>query len=80
METMQLASGYDRKVTPETKTFRLMTAEEGKALRTGMEVYFDHGGAWRRAKVNGAPRVWKRDAGRVEVPLKFRWLGEAGLI
>jgi hypothetical protein len=52
--------------------FRSMTLDEAKHLRHGETVWFlTVSGDARRAKVNGAPKTWKRDASRIEVPIKY---------
>ena len=52
--------------------FRPMTLDEVKQLTYGQHVWFRAvQGDARRAKVNGAPKTWKRDATRVELPLKY---------
>lgn len=52
--------------------FRAMTLAEAKALHSGQHVWvLARQGDARRAKVNGAPRTWKRDPSRVEIPLKY---------
>jgi hypothetical protein len=72
MMTMSLANGYDRRKTPEVSTYRAMTVEEAKGLRYGQTVWFlANSGTARQAKVNGAPKTWKKDSARVEVPLKY---------
>jgi len=53
-------------------SFRPMTLEEAKQLRYGQHVWFRAvQGDARRVKVNGAPKTWKRDATRIEVPVKY---------
>lgn len=72
MTTMTLANGYDRRKTPEVNTYRSMTVEEAKGLHSGQTVWFRaNDGTARHAKVNGAPKTWKRDSARVEVPVKY---------
>jgi len=52
--------------------FRPMTFEEAKRLRYGQHVWFRSiQGDARRAKINGAPKTWKRDATRIEIPAKY---------
>ena len=52
--------------------FRAMSLEEAKALHYGQHVWFlAVQGDAREAKVNGAPKTWKRDASRIEVPVKY---------
>ena len=55
-----------------TLNVRPMFVDEAKRLGYGDHVLFlDNAGNVRRAKVNGQPKTWKRDASRVEVPLKY---------
>ena len=70
---MTLANGYDRTKSPSTAEYRAMTIEEAKGLRSGQSVWFlsPSNGRTYRAKVSGAPKTWKRDASRCEVPLKY---------
>jgi hypothetical protein len=52
--------------------YRYMRPEEARLLHPGQHVEFTNGdGVARRIKVNGAPRTWKRDASRVELPCKY---------
>lgn len=55
-----------------TGNFRPMALEEAKALKYGDSIWVlsDHGDA-RRAKVNGAPKTWKRSPERLQVPCKY---------
>jgi hypothetical protein len=56
----------------QTLRVRFMLASEAKTLGYGQHINFiDNAGCIRRAKVNGQPKTWKRDANRVEVPLKY---------
>jgi hypothetical protein len=49
-----------------------MTLEEGKMLSYGDHIWFlSNDGSARRVKVNGKPKVWKRDASKLEVPVKY---------
>lgn len=71
---MQLTSGYDRKKTPATKTYRPMTLEEGKALSvwgTSRVKVMGNNGKVYDARLNGAVKTWKTDPFRVEIPLKY---------
>ena len=53
-------------------TFRAMTFEEAKALSYGQHVWFRSiQGDAKRFKVNGAPKTWKRDTTRIEIPAKY---------
>lgn len=52
--------------------FRTMTAEEAKSLSSSSRVWAkSNNGEAIRVKVNGAPKTWKRQPERVEVPVKF---------
>jgi hypothetical protein len=67
METMTLKTYGGKGVA----TFRPLTIEEVKTY-TGSHIWFvSVDGTARQAKVNGKIRTWKRDATRVEVPLKY---------
>ena len=44
----------------------MITLEEAKSLKKG-EILICNGARW---KVNGIVKTWKRDAARIEVPLK----------
>jgi len=55
-----------------TGEFRVMTLDEAKQLTYGQHIWFvGLKGDARRIKVNGAPKTWKRDTNRVEVPAKY---------
>jgi hypothetical protein len=72
MTTMTLRDGYDRSKTPRTLTVRPMTAEEAKELSYGQHALIvANDGTARQVKINGAPKTWKRDPSRVEVPVKY---------
>ena len=51
-----------------------MTLSEAKSLERGQIIYHryltNYDGTPMRFKVNGRPRIWKRDTNRVCVPLK----------
>ena len=69
METRELPK-YDGR--EGRGTFRAMTLDEAKRLQYGQHIWFvSMSGDARRVKVNGAPKTWKRDASRVEVPVKY---------
>lgn len=69
---LTLHSGYDRTKNPETATFRPMTIDEAKQLQPGARVpILATDGTARLVTINGAPKTWKRDASRVEVPVKY---------
>src|SRR5262245_13144623 len=72
MDTMKLAAQGDKRKTPDTKEFRLMTVEEAKLLSYGDHPFAQlNSGRYGVVKVNGAPKTWKRDPYRVEVPTKY---------
>lgn len=69
---MILEDGYDRTKNPVTAEYRPMTLDEAKALSYGDHVTIRAAdGKARTVKVNGNPKTWKRDATRVEVPVKY---------
>lgn len=69
---MKVSDGYDRRKKPAQIEVRPMTVDEAKRLTYGQQVEFIAAdGTLRCLKVNGAPKVWKRDAGRCEVPVKY---------
>ncbi len=71
-ERFSLVDGYDRRKHKARHVYRSMSTDEARALRYGDEVEFlATDGTVRRCKVNGAPRTWKRDPKRVEVPVKY---------
>jgi hypothetical protein len=51
-----------------SETRREITLETLKGMTRGDAIHLPDGRRWR---VNGAVKTWKRDAGRVRVPLKF---------
>lgn len=51
--------------------FRPMSLDEVKTLSASHIWFRSMQGDAREAKVNGAVRTWKRDASRVELPLKY---------
>lgn len=63
---------YRHGVTKKAATlrYRLMTAEEAKSL-VNHACIRDLDGNVRTVKINGRPKTWKRDAARVEVPVKY---------
>jgi hypothetical protein len=55
-----------------TARFRAMTFTEASALRYGDHLWFiSNDGSARVVKVNGLPKRWKRDPGRIEIPAKY---------
>lgn len=72
MDTFVATDGYDRRKTKNEAAYRYMTIAEAKALRSGERIDFQgRDGQVRQVKVNGSPKTWKRDASRVEVPVKY---------
>ena len=71
MEGIQeVTSHYAKDKT--VRAVRYMTLDEAKALYYGMHVLvLTRNNQWVNAKVNGAPRTWKRDPMRCEIPLKY---------
>lgn len=68
----EAADGYDRSKNPRMLKFRPMTVDEARALKRGSRPKFlARDGTLRDIKVNGAPKTWKRDLSRVEVPVKY---------
>jgi hypothetical protein len=61
----------------------MVTLSQAKNLSHGQTLYiigaFDSDGSPSRCRVSGAPKTWKRDAGRVQVPIK-RGLRENGYL
>ena len=78
MPVLRLRNGYDRNRSkshvPEMLTFRnpVDTAEMVKHCSAKSHIWFrsNDGRAW-QCKINGAVRTWKRDAERIEVPVKY---------
>ena len=72
--TFELRDGYliARRKTPITYLYRYMTLDEIKALRSGQHIEFiARDGSARFVKVNGQVKRWKREADRIEVPVKY---------
>lgn len=71
MTVLTLRNGYNRK---ETGTYRtpVDVPEMIAWCRANSHITFlSNDGTSRTAKVNGQVRTWKRDANRVEVPIKY---------
>lgn len=69
---MQLAHQSDRKKTPDMHEYRAMTEAEIRALRYGScPCVILNNGRVGQVKINGEIRTWKRDATRVEIPVKY---------
>jgi hypothetical protein len=72
MNVRKLARQGDRKKNPDLVVVRTMTREEIMTLKSG-----DHAavilnsGRLGTCKINGAIRTWKREPGRVEIPVKY---------
>lgn len=72
-EPFDVPDGYapKRKTIPAPRIrVRRMTLDEVKAL-SGHAEFIANDGKLRTLKINGAVRTWKRDATRVEVPVKY---------
>jgi hypothetical protein len=70
--TMQVFAQSDRKVNPTHIEVRPMTRDEVMALRYGSHPsVILNNGRLGTVKINGAVRTWKRDANRVEIPVKY---------
>ncbi len=70
MKTRNVRDGYDK--NGSWLGVRTMTVEEAKLLQSGSHaLVVANDGTARRVKVNGKPRTWKRNPGRVEVPIKY---------
>jgi hypothetical protein len=63
-------NGYDKKKHPEVIRVRDLTIEEARAL-SGHADFISRDGTLRTVKINGAVHTWKRDATRIEVPVKY---------
>lgn len=56
----------------ENREYRPMTLDEAKRLEYGRRAAIRlRDGRVGRVKVNGRPKTWKREATRVEVPVKY---------
>jgi hypothetical protein len=73
MGTIELVNGYDR-AKKALLRFRNPEniAEMVSHCNANSHIWFrSNDGTARRAKVNGIVRIWKRDANRIEVPIKY---------
>jgi hypothetical protein len=62
----------DRKVKPDPVIVETLTKDEILALHYGQHVaVILNNGKLGQVKINGAVKTWKRDADRVEVPIKY---------
>ena len=71
---IKLFSGYDRRKNREIMRFRNpdSIAEMISHCNANCHIWFKaNDGTARQCKVNGAVKTWKRDANRVEVPIKY---------
>ena len=69
---MKLALQSDKRKNPELLEYRPMTREEVLALGYGAHpATILNNGRIGTVKIVGAVRTWKRDANRVEVPVKY---------
>lgn len=66
-ETFTLVSGYDHKTV---STFRRFTMEDIKRI-SGEQYMIDKRGEYRRVRLNGAVKTWKRDPQRFECSFKY---------
>lgn len=72
MTTFQVPDGYSRTKKPLMRTVRHMKAQEVLNLRPGQEIWaIDAKGQLKRVRVNGKVRTGRKDAFRIEVPLKY---------
>ena len=52
--------------------FKVLSLEEKKNLNTGSHVYIKGNcGCFLRVTINGTPKTWKRQLGKVKVPYKY---------
>jgi hypothetical protein len=70
-EVRVVKDGYDRSKHPAMIAVRPMTLDEARLLNYGHIEFIGLGNDLRRAKLNGKVRTWKRDANRLEIPLKY---------
>lgn len=69
---MEYALQSDRKVIPTMLPYRAMTEPEVRALRSGQSVSLVlNNGRVGSVRLNGKVRTWKRDATRLEIPIKY---------
>ena len=72
MEVLTLRDGYDHRKNPASYSFRRMTLDEIKALVIGARYWFlARDGSARQLTINGSIKRWKREADRLEVPVKY---------
>lgn len=71
-EVFTLADGYDRRKKPSLAQYRAMTFAECAALHSGQHcAILARDGKARTVKINGAPKTWRRDSSRLEIPVKY---------
>ena len=68
--TFEVVDGYDRNKVKRRVRVRRLTLDEIKSLVNHADIIANDG-TLRRVKINGRVRTWKRDASRVEVPVKY---------
>lgn len=72
MQTLTLASHYDKSKEPAKTEYRELTFAEASNLQSGEHVEFvTRHGKVARAKVNGKPQTWKTRPGECRIPLKY---------
>jgi len=80
MDTIKLRSRYDRRKSAPLLEFRPITLDEVKSLRPGDRVTcISNQNDAIEVRVTGMVKTWKRDATRVQVPVKYG-LYESGYI
>lgn len=63
---------YDKRKNPRMLLVRRMTVAEAKCLSAGSHALAEsNSNTAVTVKINGKPKTWKRNNGRVEVPLKY---------
>lgn len=67
---MRMVDGYDRSKHPATIEVSPMPAADALAIR-GEFLFEGCDGKVRRARVNGAPRLWKTRPGDYRIPIKY---------
>ena len=69
MEILTLTDGYENR---EVSQYRYLTPDEALKLTYRETVYFRAiDGTAKRCRVSGKVRTWKRNAARIELPVKF---------
>jgi hypothetical protein len=71
-EVFTATDGYDRNKSKRQLQVRRMTLDEVKRLQAGRRYHFiANDGTVKELTINGSVKTWKRDANRVEVPVKY---------